>query len=116
MTAVPGMSTSLAAKPGERLPGGSLLASRVLLDEQSAALAGRIEAAFLAEAVARWLSLRSVILFRATLNPTAAGRVYSASDARPERMAPRLWQMHQAAGPAAGMARSISGKRFSFSW
>jgi hypothetical protein len=50
MTAVPGMSTSLAAKPGERLPGGSLLASRVLLDEQSAALAGRIEAAFLAEA------------------------------------------------------------------
>src|SRR5487761_1595675 len=49
MTAAARISAVPAPPPGE-LPAGGLFAGRVPLDERSAALAGRIDAAFLAEA------------------------------------------------------------------
>src|SRR5712671_5025944 len=50
MTAVAGIRAVPAPRPDELPAEAGLFAGRVLLDEQSAALAGRIEAAFLAEA------------------------------------------------------------------
>ena len=41
---------AVPAPPPDELPAGGLFAGRVLLDERSAALASRIDAAFLAEA------------------------------------------------------------------
>src|SRR5260370_9220802 len=49
MTAAARISAVPAPPPGE-LPAGGLFAGRVLLDERSAVLASRVDAAFLAEA------------------------------------------------------------------
>src|SRR5271165_4677776 len=49
MTAAARIS-SVPAPPPDELPAGGLFAGRVLLDERSAVLASRIDAAFLAEA------------------------------------------------------------------
>ena len=50
MTAAAMMSPVALPRPGELPADGRLFAGRVLLDERSAVLAGRIDAAFLAEA------------------------------------------------------------------
>ena len=50
MTAAAGIHAVPAPRPDELPAEAGLFAGRVLLDEQSAALAGRIDAAFLAEA------------------------------------------------------------------